>query len=90
MLVAQRALQRGLGQLVVFLFFYRQLGLAQPLGGFFFVLFFLFFQQMLVGDSDRHLRLHLQKLVLHVDDDLLDHLFRVLGLFDQVVKISSD
>ena len=40
---------------------------------------------MLVGDGDRNLCLDLQKLVLHVEDDLLDHLFRIFGLVDQVI-----
>ena len=35
-------------------------------------------EQVLIGDRDRHLRLDLQQLVLHVEDHLLDHL---LGIF---------
>ena len=42
---------------------------------------------MLVGDGDGHLRLYLQQLVVHVEDDLLDHFFRVLGLVDQVIEV---
>ena len=45
---------------------------------------------MFIGDSDRNLRLHLQKLVLHVENDLFDHLFRIFGLVDQVVEIGPD
>jgi hypothetical protein len=45
---------------------------------------------MLVGNRDRHLRLHLQKLVLHVENYLLDHFFWFFGLIDQVVEIRPD
>ena len=42
-------------------------------------IFFLFLQQqMLIGDRDRHLRLHLQQLILHVQNHLFDHLFGLL------------
>jgi hypothetical protein len=51
------------------------------------VLQLLFFEQVLVGDGDRDLRFDLQKLVLHVEDYLLDHLFGLLGLVDQVVEV---
>ena len=45
---------------------------------------------MLVGNGNRHLRLDLQKLVLHVKNHLLDHLFRLFGFIDQVVEIGPD
>ena len=35
-------------------------------------------EQVLIGDRDRHLGLDLHQLVLHVENDLLDHLFRIL------------
>src|SRR6266536_4074064 len=87
--IALHAMQRGAGQ-VVFFFADSELGLAHPFGGFLFVFFLLFFEKVLVGDGDRHLRLHLQELVLHVEDDLLDHLFRVFGLVNQVVDVRAD
>jgi len=37
-----------------------------------------------------HLRLYLQKLVLHVENYLLDHLLRFLGLVDQVIEVGPD
>jgi hypothetical protein len=40
---------------------------------------------VLVGDGNRHLRLHLKELVLHVEDDLFDHLLGVFGLVDQII-----
>ena len=86
---AFHAQQRGAGQ-VVFFFVDGEFGLAHPLGHFVFVFFLLFFEQVLVGDRDRDLRLDLQKLVLHVEDDLLDHFFRLFGLVDQVVEIGPD
>jgi hypothetical protein len=54
------------------------------------VLGLLLLQQVLIGHGDRHLRLDLQQLVLHVEDDLLDHLLRVLGAIDEVVEIRPD
>ena len=45
---------------------------------------------MLVGNRDRHLGLHLEQLVLHVQNHLLDHFLRVFRLIDQVVKIGAD
>ena len=54
------------------------------------VLLLLLLQHVLVGDGDRHLGLHLEQLVLHVEDHLLDHLFGVFGLVDQVVEIGPD
>jgi len=42
---------------------------------------------VLVGDGNRHLRLDLQELVLHVEDHLLDHFSGCLSLVDQVIEI---
>ncbi len=67
-----------------------ELCLTHPLRHFVFIFFLLSFQQVLVGDSDRHLRLDLQKLVLHVENDLLDHFFRVFGLVNQVIEIGPE
>ena len=79
--IAFHAMQRGSGE-VVFFFSDGELGLARPFRGLFFVFFLLPFEQVLVGDGDRHLRLHLQKLILHVENDLFDHLFRVFCFVD--------
>jgi hypothetical protein len=49
-----------------------------------------FFQALLVRDRDRHLLLRLDKLVLHVDDDLVQHLLRVFRLGDQIVQVRFD
>ncbi len=75
---------------VVLLFVDGQFGFAHPLRYLVFIFFLLSFQQMLVGDGDRDLGLDLQKLVLHVEDYLLDHFFRMLGLVDQVIEIRPD
>src|SRR5580658_729417 len=45
---------------------------------------------MLVCNRDGDLRLDLEKLVLHIENDLLDHLFRVFSLVDQVVEVCPD
>jgi len=68
----------------------RQLRLAQPVGGLFVVLLLLLLEHVLIRDRNRDLRLHLQQLVLHVENHLLDHLRRVLRLVDQVVQVRSD
>ena len=67
----------------------RQLGLAHPFGGFRLVLLLLLLQHVLVGNRDGHLRFHLQQLVLHVENHLLDHLRRVFGPVDQIVQIGA-
>ncbi len=53
------------------------------------MLFALFLEQMLVRQRNRHLRLHLHQLVLHIEDELLEKLFRIFGLVDQIVQIGS-
>ncbi len=54
------------------------------------VLGFLAFEKVLIGDRDGDLRLDLQKLVLHIKDELLQHLLGILSLVDQVVDIRSE
>ena len=87
--IALHPLQSGTRQIVLFLVD-GQFCFTHPFRHFVFIFFSPFFQQMLVGDGDRHLRLDLQKLILHVEDDLLDHFFRMLSLVDQVVEIGPD
>ena len=88
-LIAERSLN-GRSRQIVLLLIHRQFGLANPLGRFLLVLLLLLFEQVLVGDRDRHLRLHLQQLILHVENHLLDHLFGLLGLVDDIVEIRPD
>ena len=38
-------------------------------------------------DGNRYLRLHLHELILHVENDLLDHLGGLFRAVDQVVEI---
>src|SRR6185503_13828515 len=83
------ALERGAGQ-VVLLLVDRQLGLFHPFGGLVRLLRLLLLEQVVIGHRDRHLRFHLQQLVLHVEDHLLDHLLRVLRAVDQVVEVRAD
>ena len=33
---------------------------------------------------------HLEQLVLHIQDDLFDHLLGLLGLIDQVIEVRPD
>ena len=87
--IALHPQQRGARQVVFFLVD-GEFGLAHPFGDFLFVFFLLFFEQVLVGDGNRDLRLNLQKLVLHVENDLLDHFFRFFSLVDQVVEVGPD
>src|SRR5205085_2736519 len=83
------ALERGARELVV-TFVDRQLRLAHPLGDLGVVVLLLLRQQMLVGDRNGDLRLHLHHLVLHVKDDLLEHLLRLFGLVDEIIQIRAD
>ena len=84
-----RALQGGARQGVVLLV-HGHLGAAHPLPLVLFVLLQLLLQHVLVGDRNRDLRFDLEQLVLHVQDHLLDHLFRVFGLVHKVVEIRPD
>ncbi len=45
---------------------------------------------MLIGNRDRHLRLDLQQLVLHVENHLLDHLLGIFRFVDQIVQICAN
>ena len=47
-------------------------------------------QSLLVGDGGRHLLLGLHELAAHVDEDLRQHLLRILGLRDQVVDVGLE
>src|SRR5207237_332637 len=47
-------------------------------------------QAFLVRDGRRHLLLRFRQLTPHVDDQLVQHLFRVLGTIDQVVDVRPD
>ena len=64
-----------------------QLRLALPLRGLGLMLLPLALQQVLVRNRDRHLRLHLHQLVLHIQNQLLQQPLRILGLLDQVIQI---
>ncbi len=86
LLEAHRTLQRGARQLVVLLVD-GQLRLAHPVGVLLGVVFLLLLQQMQIGERDRHLRLHLDELVLHVENHLLQHLLGILRAIDQIVQI---
>src|SRR5215510_5297064 len=82
-------LEGPLGQVVLSLLD-RQLGLAHPLVGLPVALGRPLLGQVLLGQRDRQLGLHLDVLVVQVQDHLLDHLLRVLGPIDQVVQIGPD
>ena len=47
-------------------------------------------QALLVGDRGGHLLLGLHELAAHVDEDLRQHLLRILGLGDQVVDVGLE
>ena len=51
------------------------------------VLNLLLVEQMLIRNRNRHLCLHLHKLVLHVEHNLFQHPLRILGLLHQVIQI---
>jgi len=64
--------------------------LAQPLDRPVGILLRFFLEHMLVRNRDRDLRLHLQQLVLHVENHLLDHRRRVLRPVDEIVQVCPD
>ena len=74
----------------VVLLVHGQLGAAHPLLGALLAFLELALQDVLVGDGNGHLGLDLEQLVLHVQDDLLDHFFGVFGLIDKVVEIGAN
>jgi hypothetical protein len=63
--------------------------LALPVAGGFFVLRLLLFEQVLIGKRDGDLRLYLQELVLHIEDELAQHLLRIFRAVDQIVEIGA-
>src|SRR5204862_7322842 len=67
-----------------------ELRFPHPFGGLVGLLRLLLLEQVMVGHRDRDLRLHLQKLVLHVENHLLDHLLRVFSPVDQVVQVRAN
>ena len=88
LLKTQDTLERCPGQFVI-LFCHGQLCLAHPFAMLLGILFFLFLQQMQISQRDCHLRLDLQELVLHVENDLLQHLLGILSLVDQIIQVCS-
>jgi hypothetical protein len=50
----------------------------------------LVLEALFVGDRAGHLLLGLRQLIAHVDDDLVQHLLRILGLRDQVVDVGLE
>src|SRR2546426_973472 len=83
------AQQRLLGQVVPPLL-HRQDGALLPILGGFLLLVHLRGQALFVGDGRRDLLLGLGQLGPHVDDQLVQHLFRILGARDQVVDVRPD
>ena len=81
--------QRLLGE-VVAPFLHRQHGALLPVFGEFLLLLGLGREPLLVRDRRRHLLLGFRQLGAHVDDQLVEHFFRVLGARDQVVDVRPD
>ena len=75
----------------IFLFFVEsKLGFPHPFGVFFFIFLFLFAKQVLVGDCNCDLSFHLEHLILHIENHLLEHLLRIFRAVDQVIEICAD
>ena len=89
LLVADLLAQRGAREIVL-LAGDGQRRLALPVAGGFLVLCLLLFEQVLVGERDGDLRLHLQKLVLHIENELAQHLLRVFRAVDQIVEVGAE
>ena len=86
LLEAERALERSACQ-VILLLVDRELSFAPPLGRVIFIFLPLFLEKVLVGKGNRHLRLHLHELILHIKDDLLDQLFGIFRFVDQIIQV---
>jgi hypothetical protein len=67
-----------------------QFGFAHPIFAGVFLLALFLFEDVLIRDRDGDLRFDLKVLILHVEDDLLDHFFGILGAVDHVVEIGPD
>jgi hypothetical protein len=63
---------------------------ALPVAGGLLVLSLLFFEQMLIGKRDGYLCLYLQELILHIEDELAQHLLRIFRPVDEVVEIGAE
>src|SRR6185369_10039703 len=83
------AVEGGLGEAVLLLA-HGELGLAHPLRGLALGLGRLLLHQVLLGDGHRELRLHLDVLVVQIEHELVDHLFRVFRAIDEVVEVRAD
>src|SRR2546427_5382688 len=82
--------QQGLLREVVPPLLHRQHGPALPILGALLLGVHLRRQALLVRDGRRHLLFGLRQLTAHVDDQLVQHLFRILGTVDQVVDVRPD
>ena len=78
---------QGLFGQVVPAFFYGQHGPVLPIPGLLDLVIQLGPELPLVRDGGRHLPLGFGQLVPHVQDDLIEHLLRVLGPGDQIVDV---
>jgi len=50
----------------------------------------VFGESFFVGDGNRYLFGRFRQLVVHIDDDLIEHLFRIFGSADQIVDVGLD
>ena len=82
--------QQGLLGEVVTPFLYGEHGALLPVFGEFLLLLGLRREPLLIGDRGGHLLLGFRQLAPHVDDQLLENLFRILGPRDQVRDVGPD
>ena len=88
LVTAEGSFERSSGQ-VIMAFGDCELCFPLPLGGLLFMLLALALEQVFVGDGDGDLCLDLEQLIFHIGYQLFQQLFRVFGLFDEVVDIGS-
>jgi hypothetical protein len=86
--MAELLAQRGAREIIL-LTRYGHCRFALPVAGGFFMLSLLLLEQVLIGQRNGDLRLYLQKLVLHIEDELAQHLLWVLGAIDQIVEVGA-
>jgi hypothetical protein len=88
LLTAQTTLERGAGQIILLLLD-GKFGLTIPLAHGILMLLQFLLEKVLVSNGDGDLRLDLEKLIFHVQDELLCEFLGIFSLLDEIVNVRS-
>jgi hypothetical protein len=88
LLAAQTTLERSAGQIILLLL-NSEFGLSIPLVHGILMLLQFFLEKVLVSNRDGNLRLDLEKLIFHVQDELLCEFLGIFSLLDEIVNVRS-